>query len=180
MRSVQRLTIATATTLAAAIGVVAASSPASAADASDVANCFYGVGIYDTNLGIPRGVTASGPVGPGQTLPISTVVVNGNIDVAGNTSCSEASVQFRLQTKECGTFRCTWRTKAEDDTVLLPVDGRATTELRTDCRIGTHSYRLQAVVTHVELTFEDNNRRWYPMQNTITNTHEGLSDKISC
>src|SRR4051794_16579874 len=94
MNPVRRLLIGFAAVAAAAVGLVAAPSPASAS----TADCFYGVGIYETHLGIPRKALLSGPVGPGQELLGQEVVVNGNIDVAGNTSCSKASVQFRLQT----------------------------------------------------------------------------------
>nr|WP_221377350.1 hypothetical protein [Actinoplanes polyasparticus] len=180
MTNIHRLTSAVAAVLIATLGLAVASTPASAVTGSDVGNCLYSIGIYETHLGIPRKVVFSGPVGPGQQLPATAVVVNGNIDVAGNYSCSAATVQFRLQTKVCGTFGCDWKTKSETNTVRLPADGRVPTELRMDCRQGTHSYRLQAAVTHVELTPEDNAGRWYPQLTTVTNNHEGLDDKIAC
>jgi len=178
-RRILRLLTAAAVIAGSAIGITGAPLPAAAAP-QGVADCFYGIGIYETHLGIPRKVILSGPVGPGQRLPDPDVVVNGNTDVASNTSCSVATVQYRLQTKVCGFWGCEWKTKANSNTTRLPVNGRVPVELWMGCRPGANSYRLQAAVTHVELTFEDVNGNWYPQLITVTTTHEGADEKITC
>lgn len=166
-------------------GAIMTAGPASAADSMvklGPSDCLYGVGRYETHLGTPRKWLYPGTIPSGKSL--AQVLVDGNIDIVNNTNCSHPTVQFLLQTKVCGTFGCHWQTKDNTNAVLLPRNGRITTQLSMNCRKGKNSYRLQAKVTHVELTYEDDNStgvtKYYPTLVTITNTHEGSEEKIDC
>jgi hypothetical protein len=117
----------------------------------------FGVGTYNTRLYTPERVEEG--IGPTIDGPLrgNGVYGEGYIDVAGNTSCSQAKVKFQLETKVCNRWGqlCSWRTIREGEWRMLPISGRLDEGLTGDCRSGIDTYKLTAIVSHVEMSFEE-------------------------
>jgi hypothetical protein len=139
----------------------------------------FGIGVYETDLRTPErveegvGPTASGPLRGNGIWSEGSVVVN------ANTSCSHAQIKFQLESNFCNRVgrNCNWKPISEGGWQLLPISGSLSEEHLGECRSGTDSYRMAAIVSHVEMSFEET-----PLGGFVpyleTKTAEFYSDEI--
>lgn len=143
----------------------------------------YGIGVYKTHLSAPERVSeGSGPTADGP-LRGNGVHASGYVDVSGNTACSQAKVKFQLETKVCNRWGhlCSWRTIRDGEWRTLPESGRVEESLTGECRSGVDTYKLTAVVSHVEMSFEQApSGRWVPYLETKSKPFHSDEVKIDC
>ncbi|MEU8235273.1 hypothetical protein AB0C12_37260 [Actinoplanes sp. NPDC048967] len=135
----------------------------------------FGIGRYNTQLPAPG--FFFGPIGSGPR----PVVANGRISVSGLSFCAKGKVQFRLESKVCGFWGCNWHSRAQTPVIDLPENGVVARDLQTPCRAGSHTYRVIARMTHVQLGFSKTpagNR--VPYLESKLDIKEGAAARLSC
>ena len=143
----------------------------------------FGIGNYTTDFNTPERVNEG--AGPSANGPLrgNGIYGKGHIDVWNNTSCSHAQVRFLLQTKVCNRWGqlCSWRTIRHSEWQLLPIQGRIESQFTGKCRSGVDTYKMTAVVSHVEMSFEETPLGgWVPFWETKTQSHDSTEAKIDC
>lgn len=143
----------------------------------------FGLGSYKTDFNTPERVGEG--VGPAADGPLrgNGIFGKGHIDVWNNTSCSHAQVRFLLQTKVCNRWGalCSWRTMRHSEWQLLPIQGRVESQLTGKCRSGVDTYKMTAVVSHVEMSYEQTpGGFWVPFWETKTASHDSTEADLDC